>query len=284
MAADWLLDNQNDDGGWGYAPGKRSSMEPTAWALLAVLPAPAAAERVRRAVAWVRSRQSADGAFAATDQGAEGAWTGSLALLALARAGADGDARKRGLARLLDWSGMQLPVDPNNDLDGSLRGWPWIDGTFSWVEPTAFALMALKIEGRRSDPRVEEAERMLIDRQCIGGGWNYGNRRVLDEPLVPFDQVTAKVLVALQDRQATPELHDTARAACALDLRKHHSTVTRAWLALARGLWGHDLSADERAAVAENLVADRELNIATLASAMAELVVCWPTHAPLRFA
>ena len=26
----------------------------------------------------------------------------------------------------------------------ALQGWPWIEDTFSWVEPTAFCLLALK--------------------------------------------------------------------------------------------------------------------------------------------
>ena len=28
--------------------------------------------------------------------------------------------------------------------DGSLQAWSWVDGTFSWVEPTAWCLLLLK--------------------------------------------------------------------------------------------------------------------------------------------
>ncbi len=33
-----LLSAANADGGWGYYPGKASRLEPTCWALLALLP------------------------------------------------------------------------------------------------------------------------------------------------------------------------------------------------------------------------------------------------------
>ena len=39
---------------------------------------------------------------------------------------------------------------------------------------------------------------VLRDRECVGGGWNYGNRTVLDEPLGPYAQTTAIAMLALQ--------------------------------------------------------------------------------------
>jgi len=39
---------------------------------------------------------------------------------------------------------------------------------------------------------------MLLDRECVGGGWNYGNRVVLGEDLPPFAQTTAIAMLALQ--------------------------------------------------------------------------------------
>ena len=40
---------------------------------------------------------------------------------------------------------------------------------------------------------------MILDRECQGGGWNYGNSRVLDEELWPYPDTTALALIALQD-------------------------------------------------------------------------------------
>src|SRR5205085_8929378 len=45
---------------------------------------------------------------------------------------------------------------------------------------------------------VEDGERVLDERECVGGGWNYGNRTVYDEKLPPYVQTTAVALTALQ--------------------------------------------------------------------------------------
>jgi hypothetical protein len=41
---------------------------------------------------------------------------------------------------------------------------------------------------------------MLLDRACVGGGWNYGNRTVLGENLWPYPDTTAIALLALTRR------------------------------------------------------------------------------------
>ena len=86
-----------------------------------------------------------------------------------------------------------------------LVGWPWVNGTFSWVEPTAYAVMALKRLRRQLPPdatrdRIDEAEELFADRACSDGGWNYGNTRVFDEDLWSYPDTTALVLLALADR------------------------------------------------------------------------------------
>jgi hypothetical protein len=82
--------------------------------------------------------------------------------------------------------------------DSELSGWPWMDATFSWVEPTSHAILALRASGHGDHPRVAEAEKMLLDRACVGGGWNYGNREVLGYDLPPFVPTTAVAVMALQ--------------------------------------------------------------------------------------
>jgi hypothetical protein len=52
--------------------------------------------------------------------------------------------------------------------------------------------------------RIAEADRMLIDRACVGGGWNFGNSVVLGQDLRPYIATTALALLALQDRRADP--------------------------------------------------------------------------------
>ncbi len=52
--------------------------------------------------------------------------------------------------------------------------------------------------------RIDEAERMLLDRVCQTGGWNYGNSNVLGQELHAYVPTTALALLALQDRREHP--------------------------------------------------------------------------------
>jgi len=141
-------------------------------------------------------------------------WTTSLAALALVRSRPE--AARRGAAWLLEnrgrsfawWTKLFLWLFPGRvavELDPDLRGWAWLPGTFSWVEPTSYAILALRPLRRESPERVarrvDEAERMLLDRVCVDGGWNYGNSRVLGEDLWPYPDTTAIALLSLVDRE-----------------------------------------------------------------------------------
>jgi hypothetical protein len=86
-----------------------------------------------------------------------------------------------------------------------VQGWSWISGTFSWVEPTAWAVLALKMcRGRGvvikgADGRIRDGESLLRDRVCAGGGWNYGNSNVFGKDLPAYVPTTAIGLLALHD-------------------------------------------------------------------------------------
>ncbi|MGH7556113.1 MAG: hypothetical protein ACREMQ_24180, partial [Longimicrobiales bacterium] len=142
----------------------------------------------------------------------------SLAALALGRTRADEQATRRALRWLVGQEGTGPPfliwlsykLFPERqlvELNPSFRGWPWAPGTFGFVEPTSYAVVALKalrpLAPRRARERIRDAERMLLDRICAGGGWNYGNTRVLDVDLEPFPDTTALALIALQGRAPT---------------------------------------------------------------------------------
>jgi hypothetical protein len=103
--------------------------------------------------------------------------------------------------------GKALPPAPDTARqDNGIQGWPWVATTFSWVEPTAWCVLALKkwLRGH-SDPaaadRVAEGERLLLDRVCRVGGWNYGNSNMLGKELFPYVPTTAIALLALQDQR-----------------------------------------------------------------------------------
>ena len=76
--------------------------------------------------------------------------------------------------------------------------------TFSWVEPTAWACLALRRIGQGQHPRVEEGSKLLLDRALANGGVNYGNRRIFGIALEPIPGPTAVMLLALQGRPDDP--------------------------------------------------------------------------------
>ena len=126
--------------------------------------------------------------------------------------------------RLLRLRGRVLPADPEVadmiDIDVRLVGWPWAEGNFSWVEPTAWAVLALRRVGRATEPAVAEGMRLLLDRAFDEGGINYGNRLVLGRMTEPIPTPTALMLLALQGV-------DHPRIAAALEyLRKQNAGAT----------------------------------------------------------
>jgi len=87
-----------------------------------------------------------------------------------------------------------------------LLGWSWAEGTFSWVEPTAWACLALQRVGQGGHERVRECLQLLLDRALDEGGINYGNRRILGCILEPIPGPTALMLVALQKQPRSPRV------------------------------------------------------------------------------
>jgi hypothetical protein len=191
-----LRSGRNADGGWGYYPGKASRLEPTCWALIAlrdVDPSVLAAWPAEDGL--LRERHDGDVNFAFH----------ALALLAmLARRVEHASGNAMLASRLQTAKGIVLDQSPNHKQNNQLQGWSWNAGTFSWVEPTAWALLALRKHAAAAAPtdpaRLREAETLLVDRCCKDGGWNYGNANMLGKDLRPYVPTTAVALLALQKR------------------------------------------------------------------------------------
>jgi hypothetical protein len=294
-----LLARQNADGGYGARPGLPSATEPTALALFALSFAaePAATQRLR---AWLRGQQVAEQGWPAMPGVHEPGWVTALAVLALARYPddpADARAARQGRDWLLARRGRTLDERRGLlarllgrgrlvELDTSLVGWPWSADTFSWVEPTSYGVLALKAVRPGSEAattRIEQGERLLLDRVCTDGGWNYGNSRVLGENLWGYPDTTALALLALgpgRDPAVTAKAADTLTAM----LAENASGLATALGVLALALHGRDVGALrarlERRFTETGFVGDaRALAWAVLASNTAARPFGGPAHA-----
>lgn len=239
----FLLASQNPDGGWGYFPGKKSRLEPTAYALFALHGLPEADPVTRRAWALVRSWQLPGGAWRGAAQIPDPHWATSLCVT-LCRLRHDEPALRRGLCWLLRLTGAENRwftrlyhrLNPSvNSFDYSLQGWPWRPGNASWVEPTAHALVALKkavdvAPSPTLHERVAVGERLLLDRRCSDGGWNSGTKKVLGEEAVGWPETTALALLGLQGAR-TPQVTQSLDVARRY-WRESQAPLARAWLAL----------------------------------------------------
>jgi hypothetical protein len=239
----FLTSVQNADGGWGYYPGKRSWLEPTCWAAIAL----GASEAGDRAFRLVRSLQMDSGAWAAGKGVAEASWSGALALLLHGARGSRDDAYNRGLKWLVDTEGDRavkwwqwfLAVHFYNIED--IYGWPWREGNFSWIEPTVWGVVALRkaLRTHKTDrivKRIAAAEKLIMTKRCRDGGWNQGNPTALGKDLPAYPESTALALIALHGNpklDVRPSL-DYLRDA----LARPQSRSIRAWLSLAGRMYG----------------------------------------------
>ncbi len=221
----FLLEAQNADGGWGYQPTKRSAVEPTAWALLALddlTDSPTGERAIRRGVHWLRASQHPDGSWPAFPGQSEGSWITALACLALREHLEAQHALRKGLEWLCDtwpaegklWHRLRQRLLARSSPVRQklhLRGWSWTPGTSSWVEPTACAVILLRSAPPGALPpqarkRLRLAEGMLFDRICPDGGWNSGNPVVYGAAGQPLIGPTAWALLALQNHQEHTEV------------------------------------------------------------------------------
>lgn len=200
-----LLSRRNTDGGWAYIPGKASRLEPTCWALLALSQPKGAVEDLEVLRRWQRHDE-----WLVDVAGAPINFTfNALAALTMLMSPAGVPAANRIATRLLDVRGLRFDQGKEIRQDNSLQAWPWIESTFSWVEPTSLCLLLMKklrpaLPAAAVADRIDIAERMLRDRACTVGGWNYGGSNVYGQELFPYVPTTALALLALQNHREDP--------------------------------------------------------------------------------
>lgn len=226
-----LQSSQNADGGWAFHAGGQSRVEPTCWAVRALGDGKpgATAPEMARAIGLLKSKQLGDGSWPANEGLQAGGWITSLACSVLARYEGKAEIEKAietGLQWLCDdyprdssgWQKFLKKIQSKKNLveqSDEFRGWGWTPRTSSWVEPTAFALMAFADTKPGAQLAKAVAERrtmavgLLYDRMCPRGGWNCGNPRVYGVDGDPLVLPTCWALLALRE---TPENSQRALA------------------------------------------------------------------------
>lgn len=207
LVLDRLVLAAHPQGGFGYRPFAPPYPEPTSLACLALVAHDHNASLVDGSLALLRRWQSENGAVPVSSETPAATWPTALAVLAWrARASVGGDTCGDNIVRALDYllatEGKKFTSDSRvYGHDTKLIGWPWIEDTHTWLEPTSYALLALRAVGKMDHPRVEGALRAIYDRAISSGGWNYGNGRMFANELRSFPSTTGMVLAALAGRE-----------------------------------------------------------------------------------
>jgi hypothetical protein len=169
----------------------------------------------------------------------EAFWPTSLSILAWQGASEFGNEQNKAVQFLCFASGKHFLKEDDSPAghDTSVRGWPWIGNTHSWVEPTALAVLALKIAGHAENDRVKDGLELLMDRQLRHGGWNYGNTTVFGKELLPMPDSTAIALSALEGLVPRSEIDKSIRY---LKTRIDHirAPFSLGWSILGLSAWG----------------------------------------------
>ena len=249
-ALDRLAALVSPDGGWGYQPGQDTHLEPTCLALLALSgDREKYAALIEKGLAALEAHRGADGTYRLTRGRPQAIWPTAMVLFTETALSPVASAPGSPLAataekllatesRVIEADGQEV-ADMKIDIDLSLKGWPWAEANFAWVEPTSWACLALRSVGRGDHPRVKEGMKLLIDRAFDSGGVNYGNRMVLGKSTEPIPGPTATMLLALQGVTDEPRV-EAAKGYLRVHAAKTTDLEHLAWAKLALSVHADD--------------------------------------------
>lgn len=217
----------------GYQPSDAGATEPIALAALA-LSSHGVGKPSAATAKFLAKLQAADGSVGVREGEPAPRWPTSLAILAWLAI--DKETYSDHIARAFRWAvsieGQRLQSNDTGH-NGSLAAWPWVEGTHSWMEPSALFTVAFKSLGMSDHPRTREAVTLLVDRLLPDGGCNYGNTFVLGQMLRPHLQPSGMVMLALRD-----EFDVNRKLANTLDYLAKSVTTETTSTSLAWGLLG----------------------------------------------
>ncbi|MBI3807105.1 MAG: terpene cyclase/mutase family protein [Nitrospirae bacterium] len=244
------------DGGFVGRLGGTFQVDSTAWGILAFRGAGGEQDILEKHRARLIREQGEDGRVWVHREHSESYWPTALAILAWQNSPPSQAAQGRAIRFLLETTGAHRPRQSDEPAghDTLLRGWPWVGGTHSWIEPTALAVIALKDAGHGQHDRVREAIRMILDRQLPHGGWNYGNTLVFGRELHPMPESTGAALTGLA---GVVDQEKVARSISYLqgEVDRLRTPVSLGWALLGLAAW--DLWPPNGAALVERCLANQ---------------------------
>jgi len=180
-------------------PGGSSRPDAACWAILALQAADGDARVIESMRRLLTDAQAQDGRVAVTPQNPDAYWPTALAVLAWHGAMEYREPQAKALRFLLEFDEINTmaPSEAPQGHDVTIKGWPWIARTHPWVEPTAYATLAIRACGQTAHVRMQDGIRLLLDRQLPSGGWNCGNTITFGLESKPTAETTGVGLQAL---------------------------------------------------------------------------------------
>ena len=196
---DTLLQRELVEGGFQEQIDGEFRPDATAWSILALDTRGENSRTIDRSRKRLVKAQDKDGRINISADHPEASWPTALAAIAWHGIPDYHEVQQKAVQFMTATTGVHWPRQENSPLshDTSIPGWPWVNGTHSWVEPTALALLALRLADHADHPRAKQGVKLLLDRQLSGGGWNYGNTKVFGQELRPMPASTGVALQAL---------------------------------------------------------------------------------------
>ncbi|MBM4025497.1 MAG: hypothetical protein FJ280_08825 [Planctomycetes bacterium] len=238
-----LLEERFVEGvGFGHRPGGQFRPDATAWAILALEAVGSTSGTAGKARRLLAHAQGEDGRVCVSRQDPDAYWPTPLAILAWHGVPEYDEPRRRALGFLLDADLIGVLEGPQTgeSHDVTIRGWPWTVKAHPWVEPTAYALMALRVCGQAAHSQARDAVRLLLDRQLGAGGWNVGTTITFGQEMWPTPEATGLGLQALAGLVPEADVHRSL-AYLRTQLPSLNAPMSLAWTILALRAWQETL-------------------------------------------
>ncbi len=214
-------------------------VDATAWATIALHAAGCKEQILNNSRSRLVENQASDGRLNLLSDDPDVVWPTPLAILAWQGVAGYEEMHAMAIDFLIKTTGIHWTKKSQDAVghDTSIKGWPWVLSTHSWVEPTAISLIALEVAGYGEHDRAKEGRRMLMDRQLPSGGWNYGNTTVFGRELQPMLETTGVALSALEGRVPTESVRHSLNY-LKNQVRQIRTPLALSWSLLGMSAWG----------------------------------------------